>query len=201
MADDDRTEDDTDDFDGMGGMGGGLRGRLLVATPMLEDPNFRRAVVLILEHNEEGAIGVVLNRPSQAPLAEALPAWQLAVSDPRVVFVGGPVQRTAALGLGWVPHGMPDGGLRVLGDCVGTLDLDSDPHLLPLAGARVFAGYAGWGAGQLEAEIATGSWYVIEALPADAFTEEPERLWRVVLRRQGGNLAMVSLFPDDPTLN
>ncbi|MFL6140098.1 MAG: YqgE/AlgH family protein [Frankiaceae bacterium] len=180
---------------------GALRGQLLVATPALEDPNFRRAVVLILEHNADGAIGVVLNRPSQAPLAEALPSWQLAVSDPQVVFVGGPVQRTAALGLGWVPRGMPGGGLRVLDDCVGTLDLDSDPGTLPLAGARVFAGYAGWGGGQLEAEIATGSWYVLEALPGDAFTHAPDRLWRIVLRRQGGNLAFVSLFPDDPTMN
>jgi putative transcriptional regulator len=96
---------------------------------------------------------------------------------------------------------MPDGGLRVLGDAVGTLDLDGDPDGLALAGARIFAGYAGWGSGQLEAEIATGSWYVLEAVPGDAFTEAPERLWRTVLRRQGGTLAMVSLFPDDPTMN
>jgi putative transcriptional regulator len=181
--------------------GGSLRGQLLVATPALEDPYFRRAVVLVLEHGADGAIGVVLNQPSQAPLAEALPSWQLAVSDPGVVFVGGPVQRTAALGLGWAPRGMPSGGLRVLDDCVGTLDLDSDPALLALAGARVFAGYAGWGGGQLEAEIDTGSWYVLEALPGDAFTAAPEQLWRVVLRRQGGKLAFVSLFPDDPTMN
>jgi len=178
-----------------------LRGSLLVATPALEDPNFRRAVVLVLEHNDDGALGVVLNRPSTAPLVEALPDWHLQVSEPSVVFVGGPVQRTAALGLGWSPAGMSGSGLRVLDDVVGTLDLDDDPATLRLAGARIFAGYAGWASDQLDAEIASGSWYTVDAVPGDAFTDTPDRLWRTVLRRQGGTLAMVSLFPDDPTMN
>jgi putative transcriptional regulator len=178
-----------------------LRGCLLVATPALDDPNFRRAVVLLLEHNDEGALGVVLNRPSTAPLSDALPEWHLQVSAPSVVFVGGPVQRTAALGLGWSPGGFAGSGLRVLDDVVGTLDLDDDPATLRLAGARIFAGYAGWGADQLDAEIASGSWYVVDAVPGDAFTDSPDALWRRVLRRQGGTLAMVSLFPDDPTMN
>lgn len=180
---------------------GGLVGRLLVATPALEDPNFRRAVVLVLDHGADGALGVVLNRPSTAPIEVALPDWQLVASEPGVVFVGGPVQRTAALGLGWASPRLPGGGLRVLGDAVGTLDLDAEPETLRLQGARIFAGYSGWGSGQVEAEIELGSWYVVDAVPGDPFTDEPETLWRRVLRRQGGTLALVSLFPDDPSMN
>ena len=178
-----------------------LRGRLLVATPALADPNFRRTVVLLLEHNDDGTLGVVLNRPSTAPVGDALPHWDSAVSDPQVVFLGGPVQPTAALGLGWAPGGLAGEGLRILHGAVGTVDLDAEPAALALSAARVFAGYAGWGRGQLEMEIATGSWYVVDARPGDPFAGQPDTLWRSVLRRQRGNLAFVSLFPDDPTLN
>lgn len=181
---------------------GSLASRLLVATPRLGDPNFSRAVILVLEHNEDGALGVVLNRPSTASLTETLPSWRDTVSEPAVVFVGGPVQQTAALGLGWCPTGVPGEGLHILGDVVGTVDLDA-PDDVPSGslGVRIFAGYAGWGHDQLTAEIETGSWYVVDAVPGDAFTAEPERLWRTVLRRQPGELAFVSLYPDDPTLN
>lgn len=176
-------------------------GRLLVAAPALEDPNFRRAVVLLLEHNDEGSLGVVVNRPSTTPLSDPLPAWAAWVSQPAHVFIGGPVQQDGALGLGWRPDGLPGSGLRVLDHAVGTVDLDEDPASLRLAASRVFAGYAGWGAGQLDSELAAGAWYVVDAVPADAFSTDPENLWSTVLRRQGGELAFVSLFPEDPALN
>lgn len=178
-----------------------LAGKLLVASPVLVDPNFHRAVVLVLDHNDDGALGVVLNRPSTAPVREPLPAWADAVTEPSVVFVGGPVQQTAALGLGHRGSGLTGEGLRVLGGTVGTIDLDADPATLGLGAARVFAGYAGWGGGQLELELSTGSWLVLDALPEDIFTDEPEVLWPQVLRRQHGELAFLSLFPEDPSLN
>jgi putative transcriptional regulator len=180
-------------------------GRLLVATPALEDPNFARTVVLLLDHSEDGVLGVVLNRPSEAEVAAALPEWGGLATDPDLVFVGGPVQPSAALGLAWCPPGLPedsDGGLRVLGGSLGTLDLE-EPSALPVGcrGVRIFAGYAGWAAEQLQDEIAEGAWYVVDALPEDAVTPEPDTLWRRVLRRQPGPLAMVASFPPDPSLN
>ncbi|MDX6202175.1 MAG: putative transcriptional regulator [Frankiales bacterium] len=180
-------------------------GRLLVATPSLHDPNFRRTVILLLDHSDEGVLGVVLNRPSDADVADALPEWASHATDPVRVFVGGPVQPAAALGLAWCPPGLPDddgGGLRVLGGALGTLDLE-EPYALPAGcrGVRIFAGYAGWGAEQLREEIAEGSWYVVDALPEDAVTPEPDSLWRRVLRRQPGPLALVASFPPDLSLN
>ena len=182
-----------------------VAGRLLVATPALADPNFHRTVILLLDHSADGVLGVVLNRPSEADLADALPQWAEHATDPVRVFVGGPVQPSAALGLAWCPPGLPvdeDGGLRVLGGALGTLDLE-EPEDLPggCRGVRIFAGYAGWSADQLRDEIAEGSWYVVDALPEDAVTPEPATLWRRVLRRQPGPLAMMASYPQDPSLN
>jgi putative transcriptional regulator len=180
-------------------------GRLLVATPTLEDPNFHRTVILLLDHSEDGVLGVVLNRPSEADVADALPEWALHATDPVRVFVGGPVQPSAALGLAWCPPGLPednDGGLRVLGGSIGTLDLEEPDEIPPgCRGVRIFAGYAGWATDQLRDEIAEGSWYVVDALPEDAVTPEPDTLWRRVLRRQPGPLAMMASYPPDPSLN
>jgi putative transcriptional regulator len=144
-----------------------LKGRLLVATPNLGDPNFERTVVLVLEHGDEGALGVVLNRPSGLDLAEPLPEWARAAADPPVVFIGGPVAPSAAVCLARVTRAGGAGAVGwepVLGP-VGTLDLDSDPdEAIPsLQEIRVFAGYAGWGPGQLEGEIAAGGWFVVDA--------------------------------------
>jgi putative transcriptional regulator len=180
-------------------------GRLLVATPALEDPNFHRTVILLLDHSDDGVLGVVLNRPSEAEVADALPEWADHATDPVRVFVGGPVQPSAALGLAWCPPGLPDdddGGLRVLNGSLGTLDLE-EPYALPAGcrGVRIFAGYAGWGTEQLREEIAEGSWYVVDALPEDAVTPEPDTLWRRVLRRQPGPLALMASYPQDPSLN
>ncbi|GII82996.1 UPF0301 protein [Sphaerisporangium siamense] len=185
-------------------------GGLLVATPLLDDPNFRRGVVLILEHDEDGGtLGVMLNRPSEVTVNQVLPSWDPLVSGPPVLFEGGPVQTDSALALASVPSGQEPLGWRRLhadGSAVsklGTVDLDAPPEILAgeITQMRIFAGYAGWTAGQLEAEIREGSWYVVEAEPGDTFDSRPANLWRSVLRRQPGELAFVATCPDDPKLN
>jgi putative transcriptional regulator len=186
-----------------------LVGRLLVATPVLGDPNFRRAVVLVVEHEpEEGTLGVVLNRPTEVPVAQVLRPWDELVTGPAVVFRGGPVAPESAVALALVPGDDEPLGWRPLDGTplmsrIGLVDLDAPPELLApeIASFRIFAGYAGWGTGQLQAEIDEGAWYVLAAEPGDAFAPQPERLWPGVLRRQGGDLAMVATFPDDPSAN
>lgn len=184
-----------------------LTGRLLVATPALADPNFDRAVVLLLDHDEEGSLGVVLNRPTPVDVADILQAWAGLAGEPGVVFQGGPVSLDAALGVAVVPGGTsgddgPLGWRRVRG-AIGLVDLETPPELLaPAVGSlRIFAGYAGWGPGQLEDELEEGAWYVVESEPGDISSPDPERLWRQVLRRQRNELAMVATYPDDPSLN
>jgi putative transcriptional regulator len=181
-----------------------LAGRLLVATPLLRDPNFFRTVVFLADHGDGGALGVVLNRPTETTLTDVLPLWETAASSPPSVFLGGPVSPEGALALAHVGSvGRPDDGFAPLVDGFGAVDLDGDPAILGpyLAGLRVFAGYAGWGPGQLEGEIAEGAWYVVDAAPDDVFSSAPSDLWARVLRRQGGDLALVSTFPADPTMN
>jgi putative transcriptional regulator len=187
-------------------------GRLLVATPTLEDPNFRRSVVLILDHDEtDSTLGVVLNRPTEVEVGQVLEGWAEVVTGPAVLFQGGPVALDSALAVGRLPvaersagplgwralNGVPDGGR------VGLVDLDAPPALLAgeLLQLRVFAGYSGWGAGQLRSEVDEGAWFIVSSEPGDAFTDDPERLWQHVLRRQRSDLALVATFPDDPTLN
>jgi putative transcriptional regulator len=169
----------------------------------MPDPNFDRTVVLLLAHDDEGALGLVLNRPSSTEVDEPLPRWERLAARPQVVFVGGPVARTAAICLARVSGGEDsEVWASILGE-LGTLSLEQDPDELsqPVDALRIFAGYAGWGAGQLEDEIAAGAWFVIDARPEDALSPAPESLWRDVLRRQGGNLALVAAFPPDPSLN
>lgn len=183
-----------------------LRGQLAVATPLLADPPFRRAVVLLLDHDHSGALGVILNRPTTVAVLDVLPSWTELVSAPDVLFSGGPVSTNAALGLASVAGlglaGSPV-GWQQLYEQTGLVDLDSPPELLvgALAGLRIFAGYAGWAPGQLEDEIAEGAWYVVAPEPADVFGRAPQDLWRGVLRRQAGDLRMVASFPEDPALN
>jgi putative transcriptional regulator len=181
-----------------------LTGRLLVATPALRDPNFERTVVLLVAHEEGGALGVVLNRATEVSVAEVLEGWSLLASDPAVVFEGGPVQPEAAICLARTRVGIGRlAGFNRVSGTVGTVDLSSEPGKLreSLVGVRVFAGYAGWAPGQLEGEIAAGSWFVFDALPGDAFVSRPDDLWPMVLRRQGGLLAAVAIFPADPSTN
>lgn len=181
-----------------------VRGKLLVATPDLEDPNFFRTVVLMLEHNDEGALGVVLNRPSAAELTEPLPHWAPMAAEPAVVFVGGPVQPGAAIALGRsaVADGEADGFAALFGD-LGTVDLERPPDAVtpPVDRIRVFAGYSGWGPGQLDAEISQNGWFVVDAQPSDPWWAQPETMWREVLRRQRAELRVFANFPMDPGSN
>jgi malate dehydrogenase (oxaloacetate-decarboxylating) len=184
-------------------------GRLLVATPLLGDPNFRRTVVLIVEHEDvQGTLGVVLNRPTTIGVDQVLEQWTELATEPSVVFRGGPVAPNSALALAMIPGKDEPVGWRALDGApalarLGLLDLDTPPRLLvpAISRLRVYAGYAGWSPGQLEAEIEEGAWYVLTAQPGDVFAPEPDRLWRQVLRRQEGDLAFLATYPDDPTLN
>lgn len=184
-------------------------GQLVVATPSLLDPNFARTVVLLLQADpDDGALGLVLNRPSDTDVGEVLPDWAPLSAQPPAVFSGGPVQPNAAICLGrGRPGGTPLAAFAVLegvpGTSVGTVDLDTpaDQLLTAVSEVRIFAGYAGWAAGQLEAEVEEGAWWVLDALPADAFSPHPELLWADVLRRQGPPIAFAASYPADPTLN
>jgi putative transcriptional regulator len=183
-----------------------LTGQLLVATPALADPNFDRAVVLLLDHDEEGSLGVVLNRPTPVGVGDVLEPWAELAGRPPVVFQGGPVSLDSALGLAVVPGESADSeplGWRRVHGAIGLVDLEAPPELLAaeLGSLRIFAGYAGWGPGQLEEELSDGAWYVVESEPGDVFSPDPEQMWRAVLRRQRNELAMVATYPDDPSLN
>ena len=179
-------------------------GKLLVATPRTGGKVFRRSVVLVLQHDEDGAQGVVLNHPLGAPVSAVLPSWHDYVTHPSNVFQGGPVSLDSAMGLVTVPGDQQQPtGVRLLFRGIGLVDLDVPPlAVMPgVAGLRIFAGYAGWSAGQLEEEIRDGGWYVVESEARDAFTSEPQTLWSAVLRRQRGNLAFAASLPEDPTMN
>lgn len=176
-----------------------LAGRILVARPELHEPNFDGTLTLILEHSDEGALGLVLNRPSRLEMSEAFPDWDDLAVAPGYVFAGGPVDRDALIALG--RSRTTEGGL-VLG--AHPIDLDDQPALVAaegMDGVRIFAGYAGWAAGQLEGEIANAGWWVVGATIDDLFTEDPINLWAQVLRRQGGELQWYAHFPVDPSLN
>ncbi len=179
-------------------------GMLLVATPALRDPNFADSVVLLLDVDRDGALGVVLNRPSGVPVASVLDAWAETVDEPDVLFRGGPVGPDGALAVAEL-RSLDDQpvGFRPVDGRLGLVDLDTPVELLSgsLAGLRIFAGYAGWGAEQLEGEIEEGSWYVVPALAPDVFRPDTSELWRDVLRRQPGELAWHSTRPADPELN
>jgi putative transcriptional regulator len=178
-----------------------LKGRLLLASPSLFDPNFRRTVVLVTEHNEEGAAGLVLNRLSETPVVDAVPDLAPLVADEERVYVGGPVQQTAVLVLAEFED--PDEAATLVVDDVGFVPGDGDFALLAVSTrrARVFAGYAGWGAGQLEAELEESSWIVEEADGIDLFPEPEADLWGSAVRRKGGVYRIVALMPEDPSLN
>ena len=184
-------------------------GRLLVATPLLADPNFRRTVILVVEHEDtEGTLGIVLNRPTKIPVGKVLEEWTELATDPSVVFRGGPVSPNSPLGLALIPGKEEPLGWRALDGApalarLGLLDLGAPPGVLAPAieSLRVYAGYAGWSPGQLEPEIDEGAWYVLTAEPGDVFAAEPERLWSDVLHRQEGDLALLATYPDDPSLN
>lgn len=177
---------------------------LLVATPALLDPNFSDSVVLLLDVDENGALGVVLNRPSAVPVSDVLADWGEVVAEPEVLFLGGPVSTEGALAVALLraEDDVPVGFREVEGK-LGLLDLDTPVELIDgsLQGLRIFAGYAGWGSDQLAGEIEEGSWYVVPGEALDVFRVDPAELWRDVLRRQPGELAWHSTRPVDPDLN
>lgn len=178
-------------------------GTLLVASPTLRDPNFARAVIFVIDHRGEGTTGVILNRPSDVPLRDVLPQWGEVATGPGTLFVGGPVESNAALCLAQARPGASPAGWTTVSGQVGLTDLDGDPDgLQPLvSGLRVFVGYAGWGAQQLAEEIDEGAWLVVAGHAGDVFADPNLDLWHHVLRRQGGRLALLATFPDNPTLN
>ena len=177
-----------------------LKGQLLVAGPSLLDPNFRRTVVLVGEHTDEGALGVVLNRASEATVEDAVPELSALIDDEELVHVGGPVQPSAIVVV--ADFADPEQAGALILDSVGFLPAEVEPDAIgELRRARVFAGYAGWGPGQLEEELDEGSWIVAPALPEDVFTGDPDELWSEVLRRKGGPFEVLALMPPDPSAN
>lgn len=181
-------------------------GSLLVAAPSMSDPQFRRTVVFVLEHRDEGTLGLVLNRPSDVTVDEVLPKWSSHVVEPRSVFVGGPVEKSAALCLGALKtragaSQIP--GLISVHDMVALVDLDTNPTSLSLKmrGLRIFAGYAGWDSGQLADELHRDDWLVVPGLPADVLADPHQDLWAHVLRRQGMPTALLATYPGDPQRN
>ena len=187
-------------------MDGVRPGSLLVASPDLADPNFRRTVVYLIAHGDEGTVGVVLNRPSETAIHNVLPGWSGHASKPQAVFVGGPVQTSAAMCLGVCRPGVDPHRLastaRVTGPVV-LVDLDADPDDLmgSLRGLRIFAGHAGWGAEQLADEVGEGAWYVLDGLPDDVLAGPRVDLWFRVLRRQPLPLALDAYHPGDLSRN
>ncbi len=164
------------------------------------DPNFWRTVVLVGSHTDEGALGVVLNRASETEVNEAVPELAELAGDLGAVHVGGPVQPSAIVVLADFVE--PERAESLVLESVGFLPSEVDPDALgELRRARVYAGYAGWGPGQLDDELEEGSWIVEEALPEDVFTEDPEGLWSAVLRRKGGPFGVLALMPPDPSVN
>lgn len=180
-----------------------LRGKLLVAAPALKDPNFDRTVVFIAEHSEDGAMGLVLNRPSEAPVAEAIPDldW-VAGSGDEIVFVGGPVAANGVIVLAeWDD---PSKAVVLVDDDLGFVPGDAEDTgelAAAMRRARVYAGHAGWGPGQLEDELADDAWIVEAPLRDELFSDDPEGLWAAVLRRKGREFALLSTMPPDPSLN
>jgi putative transcriptional regulator len=183
-------------------MAASLKGQLLIASPSIHDPNFRRAVVYMTEHGDDGAMGLVLNRAAETTVGEAVPdlAW-LADGD-AVVHVGGPVAPQSVVVLAEFEE--PTLSALLVDDDLGFVPAEVD-DVDALSGAlrrrRVFAGHAGWGPGQLEAEMEEESWIVEPAMREDVFTAEPDELWSIVLRRKGQQYALLSTMPIDPSLN
>ena len=178
------------------------RGKLLVATPPLTDPNFDRSVVYVLEHTPDGAVGVVLNRPLDEDPPGELMTWTPLMSHPATLFAGGPVDEGALIALARL-EGPVDGAWSQVTDGLGSIDLMLDPDEVAarVLDLRVFRGYSGWGPEQLDDELAEGSWMVFGAELSDVFSTSPTNLWRAVLRRQGGRLAWVANAPDDLSAN
>jgi putative transcriptional regulator len=175
------------------GVSESLNGKLLIASPSMPD-YFHRTVILIVEHSEKGAFGLVLNRPSETTVGEASPELAELIGDDHILHIGGPVQPNAVTAVG--EHPDPADATKLIVESVGMVDLDDPPELYRL---RVFAGYAGWGAGQLDGELEQEAWIVEDAHPDDPFADGD--LWAAVLARKGGQYALLARMPADPSVN
>jgi putative transcriptional regulator len=173
-----------------------LQGKLLVSSPALIDPNFRKTVVLIAHHDEDGAMGLVLSRPSGVAAADAVPTLP---GSAGLIFVGGPVQPEAFMVLAEFDD-VSQAAAPIFGH-IGFLPAEAEPDGLSIRRMRLFAGYAGWAAGQLEAELEEPSWIVVPAEADDAFADDPDELWRVVVLRKGGPFSIMENMPFDPEMN
>ena len=176
-----------------------LQGKLLVSSPSLLDPNFRKTVVLIAHHDEEGALGLVLSRPSDVAAVEAVPVLDGLPGADDPVFVGGPVQPEAFMVLAEFED--VDEAAAPIIDGLGFMPADAEPSDLAIKRLRLFAGYSGWGSGQLEDQLEEDSWIVVDAAAEDAFADDPDVLWRTVLQRKGGPFSLMENMPFDPGLN
>jgi len=189
-----------------------MTGRALVATPTIGDDRFAHSVILVLEHDAGGALGLVLTEAGDTPVDAVLGGWADRAAAPAVVFAGGPVGTDRALGLvrlepGWSATPGSDAIVAVphTAGTVGLVDLSTPPGdldaMVGVGTVRVFAGYAGWGAGQLDAELGVGAWWDATVGPEDVFTAEPDSLWQRVVARQGGTRSLFARFTGDPSLN
>jgi putative transcriptional regulator len=178
-----------------------VRGQLLIAGPGLLDPNFWRTVLLVVEHSDEGALGLVLNRPSETVVGEASSELGELVEPEELLFIGGPVQPSAVIVLAQFED--PNEAALTAFDDVGVVRTASSLEEVAagVRQARAFAGHAGWGAGQLDAELERDDWILEPARLEDAFSAEPRELWSTVLERKGGSYALVARMPADPSLN
>ena len=175
------------------------RGHLLIAGPTLGDPNFWRTVVLVVEHTDEGALGLVLNRPSETTVGDAVPQLSELVDPGDELLVGGPVQQSSVIVLAEFDD--PGDAALIAFEDVGILRTGPDDQPPGVRTARAFAGHAGWGPGQLDGELERGDWILEPARRTDAFASQPRELWPVVLTRKGGSYALVARMPADPTVN
>ena len=175
------------------------RGNLLIAGPTLLDPNFWRTVVLVVEHSDEGALGLVLNRPSETSVGDAVPELAELIDPDELLFIGGPVQPAAVIVLARFEDAS-DSVITAFDD-VGVLGSASSEETAGVIEARAFVGHAGWGPGQLDAEIERGDWILEPARREDAFSTEPRELWGTVLTRKGGSYALMARMPPDPSWN
>ncbi|MEA3511630.1 MAG: YqgE/AlgH family protein [Actinomycetota bacterium] len=177
-------------------------GMLLVASPVLADPIFFRSVVLVMDHDSKGTVGVILDRPLELDVRDHLPAWYERLAPPARVFEGGPVQPETAIGVAHRPGIETDETWRPTPESVGFIDVSLDPAgIRGIEEVRIFSGYAGWGSGQLEMELDTGSWFPVEGSVDDVFDPVPTTLWRRVLLRQDRHIARYANFPIDPRSN
>ncbi|HWE81465.1 MAG TPA: YqgE/AlgH family protein [Gaiellaceae bacterium] len=176
-----------------------LAGKLLISSPSLVDPNFRRTVVLVTHHDEEGAVGIVLSRPSEMRIDDAVPDLGALPYADEVVYIGGPVQPEAVVVLAELDEPLEETE-PIVGSVV-YMPPGIDVDALPASRVRVFAGYSGWGPGQLERELEESAWIVAAALPQDVFASDPDDLWRTVLHRKGGKFTLIATMPFDPGLN